>query len=363
MSNKPKFSNKVKLQQIKRPTRITFRQYLADLAGCGNIRVAFPSLLLNTYHNPEEQISFESFYGNQYDPDPRGYANSTFVVFQRSATKEQAGVIQHFRKINPNKPCIYEIDDNLFDIPEWNFASGFYKELKPHIKNIMGMCTGITASTPYLKKRLLKYNKNIQVIPNHLPKFIWGDTTFNDFSHEKVRICYPGSFNHFDQNGDKGDFSTELIDFIQKTLDIYQWVFVGGMPAQLKDNPKIEYHGWQGVLEYPHFIKTLNIDIMLAPLEVNVFNKCKSNIKALEATAIGVPLVCSDIEPYKGLPLATNDPDQFISLIEKLAEYKDFRYDTYKQQYGILEKQLYWEDHDNILHYVDSFLRLIGKRL
>ncbi len=363
MSNKIKFNKKKnQYNKVKRPAKITFKQYLADMAGCGNIRIIFPSILLNTYYNTSEGLSFESIYDIKYNPDPRSYEGISFVVFQRSATPQQLEVIKHFKKYCPSKPLIYELDDDLFNIPEWNFASAFYNNNRQSIIDILKASSGITVSTLALKKSLLKYNKNIKINPNHLPKFLWGDTSFTS-TNDKPRICYPGSFNHFDQNSDKGDFSPKLIKFISDTVDEYQWVFVGGIPKSLENNPKIERHGWVSVIEYPQFMKSLNIDIMLAILEQNKFNECKSNIKALEATALGVPLLCSNIEPYIGLAGVCDTTDKLIHQIEVLSKDIDKRKIIYDQQYRVLEKQLYWEDNDNLLKYVDSFVNLGGGKL
>jgi len=363
MSNKIK-NKKVKkrYQKINRPSKIAFKQYVADYAGCGNIRVVFPSLLLNTYYNPKEQLKFEAVHDIRYNPDPQSYKEISFVVFQRSATKAQLDVIKHFKKICLGKPLIYELDDNLFDIPKWNFASEFYNKNKPYIKEILGKVTGITVSTQTLKNSLTQYNSNIKVISNHLPKFLWGNTEFRH-SNGKKRICYPGSFNHFDQNSDKGDFSTNIIDFIEKTVDDYQWVFVGGIPKSLENNPKIERHGWVSVLEYPQFMKTLDIDIMIAPLEYNMFNRCKSNIKALEATALGVPLICSNIDPYSDLPGKFDTNEYFEHQIEMCMKDIDYCDAIWCEQYRVVQKQLYWEENDNLLKYVNTFLKLVGRSL
>lgn len=363
MSNKIKLNKKKeRYTPIKRPSKISFQQYIADIAGCGHIRVIYPSLLLNTYYNPKERLMFESFYSTKYNTDPAYYNDVSFTIFQRSVTKNQLNVIKHFKKYNKHKPIIYEIDDNLFNIPEWNHASAYYSDLKPYAEEIISLCDGVVTSTQTLRKSLLKYNNNIKVIPNHLPKFLWGDSSFKKQNSDKIRVCYPGSFNHFDKNTDKGDFSKELIDFISDTLDEFQWVFVGGMPQSLKDNPKIEQYGWQSVLEYPYFLKNLNIDVMLAPLDNIFFNECKSNIKALDATAIGVPLICSNIEPYNNLPGICNTSNDMIQMINDMTDESN-RYDIYTKQYNILKKQLYWEDDGNLLKYVNTFLNLVNRKL
>lgn len=362
MSNKIKLSKKKKqkYKKVKRPAKISMKMHIGDLAGCGHIRVIIPSLLLNTYYNPKEKLQFECMYSNRYNPDARSYKNDTFVTFQRSSTKEQLQCIQHFKSQNPQKPIFWECDDDLFNIPEWNFAHPFYAKNGDIIKQIISEFTGCTVSTPYLKKLYSPYNKNIRVIPNHLPKFIWGDSAFKEQKHNKVRICYPGSFNHFDATSNKGDFDQSLIDFIENTTDKYQWVFVGGIPLQLKNNKDIESYGWQTVFEYPNFIKNLDVDIMLAPLEDNEFNKSKSNIKALEATALGIPLICSNIEPYNNLPGICDTTEYMIHQIEMLSLSEDKREEMYNEQYKVLKNQLYWEDNNNILKYVDIHLKLIN---
>ena len=50
--------------------------------------------------------------------------------------------------------------------------------------------------------------------------------------------------------------------------------------------------------EYPKLISDINPDITLAPLEDIPFNHAKSCIKWYEMTAIGAPIVASDITPY-----------------------------------------------------------------
>lgn len=40
-------------------------------------------------------------------------------------------------------------------------------------------------------------------------------------------------------------------------------------------------------------------DVMLAPLCNDIFSKCKSSIKVLEAGAFSLPIICSNEEPYK----------------------------------------------------------------
>ena len=111
------------------------------------------------------------------------------------------------------------------------------------------------------------------------------------------------------------------------------------------------------------FLRKLNVDISLAPLENNRFNQSKSNIKALEGTAIGVPMICSNVGPYKGIPGVTNTSTDMINRIEERASDIDKRKEQWERQYKHLEPILYWEDNDNLKKYINSHLRLVKMRL
>jgi len=360
-----KLRNPNKITKVKKPSRIRIYHHIGDMAGCGTIRVIQPSMILNNFYSPDYQ--FESIYNNRYIPSQITYNDCSFVTFQRSATKQQLDIIRHFKQSNPGKAVIYEIDDNILNIPSWNFASGFYNQNRQHIESILRLVDGIVCSTLELKKLLSKFNPNINVSPNHLPKFIWGDVEGSvQRESEKTRIMYAGSHNHFDTTGsDRGDFGPKLIEFVKKTLDEYQWIFVGGIPASLQDNDKIVHHPWKPVIEYPHFLKSLKPDICLAPLEDNVFNASKSNIKALESVSLGVPLIASNLAPYEHLPHICDSEEYMIHKIELLSHDPASRGIVWKDQYDALKDQLFWEDNDhkNLFDYLNQHLRLLGKEL
>ncbi len=51
-------------------------------------------------------------------------------------------------------------------------------------------------------------------------------------------------------------------------------------------------------------LASLNLDLALVPLQINQFNECKSNLRLLEIGTCGVPIIATDIEPYRcGLPV------------------------------------------------------------
>jgi len=145
--------------------------------------------------------------------------------------------------------------------------------------------------------------------------------------YRKPRILYTGSGAHYDvenKTGGKDDFE----HVIQKIIDTrrkYQWVFMGAFPPPLKpyiESGEIEFHPWQNLYQYPKKIYDLNINMMIAPLQDNSFNKSKSDIKFIEACILGIPVVCQDIETYKEAILKFKNGDDMIDTIERTLKNK-----------------------------------------
>lgn len=276
---------KGKYKEIKKPARLGFMSYLGDTQGCGTIRVIYPFFYLNHYR--KEKVSVHSAYLMNYIQDVMWYQPFTFVQFQRSATEQHLQLIQNFKATVQKKfpiPVIYEIDDMLFNIPKWNYASLYYNNAEDIIKKIMGNVDAMIVSTTRLKEEYSPYCKNISVIPNHLPKFVWGDVfPAHEYKKdkEKVKILWGGSQNHFSMKEVTkgvvgGDFGNELQNFIRKTTDVYEWNFIGALPEELNDvKQKVKFHPWENIFEYPKKLKSIEPDICIAPLVINDFNSCK----------------------------------------------------------------------------------------
>jgi hypothetical protein len=351
--------------------RILIQSYVGDLMGCGFLRIIFPHIVASQYR--KDNVSFEAYYNSYFVRDHQFYKPFTAVQFQRAATKAHVDVIKDFRKNfrNQTKTAIYyEIDDLLMDINKWNYAHDYYKELKPYIIECMKLSDGLIVSTDKLKEVYSEFNSNITISPNHLPKFMWGDIKpkherFNE--KEKVKILYHGSDNHFatkhliEKGINGGDFDPKLINFIKKTVDKYDWIFLGGFPAELEPvKNKIRHDRFCSIFQFPFKLKSYNADIGIAPLFPCIFNQSKSNIKLLEYTAVGVPAVCQDIDPYKKAAIKESDPEAFIGQIERLAEDVDVRRKTYKKQKELMGSSVFWESGNNIKNYINSFLNLSG---
>ncbi|MEZ5471284.1 MAG: glycosyltransferase [Marinicella sp.] len=205
------------------------------------------------------------------------------------------------------------IDDLLTDIPDY---SPFYEltpeDSKTRIKLACSLVDGVVVSTEQLAAELGEYHQNIQVIPNRLSKTIWQNLTICKTPQDKLRIGWAGAGQH------QMDLAF-LKPIVQATSSYCDWVFFGDEPAQL-DNSL--YHFETAVLlpEYPKKLAKLNLDVAVAPLVDNRFNRAKSNLKLLEFGILGVPVIASDLTPYQNSPaiLRPNDAQSWIQMIHQL---------------------------------------------
>jgi hypothetical protein len=341
--------------------------YIADKNGCGYFRCIWPFELLSTYKNT---MSFNTF---MYHMEPSIIERVHTFRFQRQATNQQLIAWKQYynmrRQWNYQFKMQYEIDDLLMDIsPENKIAYNYFDEEKKrnHIE-MLKMADSITFSTEPLKNIYVdKYGidaNKIKIVRNHLPQFMYSLPYRNAtklFSPEnKPRIFWSGSASHI---GPGGDLSF-LIPLIEKTVDEYQWVFQGTIPSELvqyvKDG-KIEFIPWVPIygLANIQFYKA-KPDIYIAPLKPSVFNSCKSDLKYLEACALGCPCITTSFEeaglksPYdlsNAEICLEPDGDIWKTMIDYLIQNSEYYINTVKNQYKFINSR--WME-NNLQEWLD----------
>lgn len=169
-------------------------------------------------------------------------------------------------------------------------------------------------------------NKNVYVIPNALA-YETGQFREHELPpSDRVRLVYASSAMNYS--------NTFLIANAMKKIDLpVEWVIAGYVEGDVYDvitrnltgDGKIPYSTieWSGVEDYMSGYKG---DILVVPSKASEFNSYKSNIKALEAAALNIPILVSKAEPYLGLPVNyfTGEKD-FISELTKLVESQEYR--------------------------------------
>jgi glycosyltransferase involved in cell wall biosynthesis len=205
------------------------------------------------------------------------------------------------------------LDDLITQLPPKNSFYRFaFKDAKPRLRRAAALCQRLIVSTEPLRELTRGMCDDVQVLPNRLESSRWLGLRSTRRAGRKPRVGWAGAQQH------QGDL--ELIrDVVRATAREVEWVFFGMCPEALR--PYVyEFHEFVASFdEYPAKLASLNLDLAVAPLELNAFNEAKSNLRLLEYGILGWPVICTDIYPYQEAPVTRlpNEPRAWIEAIRE----------------------------------------------
>jgi len=322
-------------------------QFGADLSGCGLYRLGWVSHLLN--YQGHMMVTDTTVMVL----DPRWFVNVNVCRLQRQATPAQLQFVKFLKEVQKEHKfrIVYEVDDVVFreDIPDYNkFKTAFISdEIRNTVVDIIGLCDEVTVTCDYMRKLYQERTgkKEITVIPNFPAKWWIGNyfdpariNALYDKNKKKPRLLYAGSGAHFDVEnrvGQKDDFE-HVIKAIIDSRHKYQWVFIGAFPLALRpyiERGEIEFHQWQRLYDYPAKIHELGVQMMVAPLQDNSFNRAKSDLKYIEACAYGLPVACQDMCTYEQAEIKFKTGEEMMYKIEEeLRRTGHYKNSSYKRR-------------------------------
>lgn len=328
---------------------------ISDLGGCYQYRVRIPFAALNKY-----DVSIDSYPfipnapgGDQFKLLVDLYSRYDAVLLQRCYVYSVAKKIKDICDFL-GIPLIFETDDDYLNLPKTNPAyysiidKSFFNvkrtdqeieqarmEALEGYREIIRMSDMVTVSTEELKRSLSMYNKNIVVLPNNVESvyYMRDHNPLSEFvdPQDPTKMKIEGNFGLW-----------RIPDYMQgeegRLLAIPRVGYTGTVSHQGADFKTIEYH-WEKLIskhtkdawfvyigdkyfwdlhekyrssrklpqrnlyipqyEYALYMYNYrNLDIALAPLFPNVFNMSKSDIKAVEAAAWGIPCVLPNYITY-----------------------------------------------------------------
>ena len=317
--------------------------------GCFHIRLHQP---LNELIKRGHQIEYASLEGDRWDE----IKDADIVIFHRVYTLPYLGLLWRCKAAGIK--VVYEIDDDIWNIPESNPAYlSFEQKWRQTVEDTIKEVDLVIVSTEALKKIISRLHDNIVVIPNSIPKEKWQKRPGGD----ELTIGWTGGANHMED-------LLMIADDIKKLQNKYDFKFImqGFTPrpieadgyeenlknkigytdknAEKQSNMKLELYKKMLTLKnfyhipfyppemYPKVLQRADIDIGLAPIKGHKFDESKSILKLLEYTACGTTMIASNLLPYKGIAPYTVDNDNWYDGIEKLINDKQLREDLLKKQ-------------------------------
>ncbi|GHU31247.1 hypothetical protein AGMMS50256_19430 [Betaproteobacteria bacterium] len=221
---------------------------------------------------------------------------------------------------NPDIFRIYTLDDLITNPLPDNTTYSFLLEDALVERLALGLQAShrLIVSTEPLARACRHLIDDIRLVPNSLPWSVWGELESQRRRGPRLRVGWAGAQQHAD---DLRRFLWEIVEATQSEVD---WVFMGMKPEGI--NPSgIEFHDYVHFINYPAKLASLDLDLVVAPLEYHPFNEARSNLRLLEYGILGWPVICTDIFPYQtDNPPVTrllNEADKWIAAIrERVAE-------------------------------------------
>jgi GT2 family glycosyltransferase/2-polyprenyl-3-methyl-5-hydroxy-6-metoxy-1,4-benzoquinol methylase len=259
----------------------------ADDYGCGHYRIRQPFLAMRDNHLAEGTLAASHLLPVSMER----YAPSS-IVLQRQITDDQLVYLRQYRDFS-RAFKVFELDDYLPNMPLKSVhRGGASKDLLKSLRQAVALTDRFVVSTAPLAEQFAGLHADIRVVANRLPVSWWGALSPKRQRGAKPRVGWAGGIGH------RGDL--ELIaEVVRDLADEVEWVFLGMCPDKLRPYVK-EFHEGVPIEQYPAKLASLDLDLALAPLEDNIFNACKSNLRLLEYGACGFPVICSDIVCYRG---------------------------------------------------------------
>ena len=114
------------------------------------------------------------------------------IILQSQWDLSQKGNIQALQA--QGKKVVFEIDDNIWEIPHGNESRNYWTPDKlKDIKEMFTVCDAIITTTKPLANILRQFNSEVYVIPNYIEDLLTSDLRPPT---PAVRIGYAGSMSH-----------------------------------------------------------------------------------------------------------------------------------------------------------------------
>lgn len=239
----------------------------------------------------------------------QGALGSDIVVFHRPDDKAKVEAMKLLKE--HGQKVVFDNDDTYKSVDAMKFQDKL-DERAGYLDEAIKVADLVTTSTEFLADEYRKLNPNVVVLPNCIDPDDWDEPIKN--TNGKVRIGIVGSTainkdcEHIKgllkELTERDDVEVVLFALPPKTDDYKKMRDIYAPEIKFWDSLKVE---WQSFVPQPDYMETLRqlkLDMMLIPREDSYFNRCKSNLKFLEASILEIPVIAQGFKdgksPYQG---------------------------------------------------------------
>jgi O-antigen biosynthesis protein len=334
----------------------------------GSLRARYISNWINTYSDEHFSMVFDHLDLREKGCEKQ-LSNADIVVFHRQLPNTLY-IANWLRKNYPNILLVYDSDDNEFILPAQYYLNYFVTGLLDKLQATLDIVDCITVASTPLMRAYQTLGKPITLIENCFDF----NLDCNNLEHiekeyipERFKIVFGGGTSHYQ----------DMFDFLR--LNVIQ-------KLMRENNADLHLYG---LLDFPRFERKyengfilsaqakrldsyfadyfVNAATLIAPINKNKFNDCKSNLKLLEAGICCVPIIASNVECYAeygygvnnnlAVQIVDNNYESWNNAFMRVFENLDSAYSD------ALEHNKYVRENNNAMIAIDSRIRFYTEML
>jgi glycosyltransferase involved in cell wall biosynthesis len=225
---------------------------------------------------------------HQWLPDEDQVAAFDVIAQQRPAGREGLRWWKRWKALGGPK-LVYEADDDLLNPDPSGLPHLLDRQRQSEIRECLALADLITCSTEPLAETFRGHNPNVAVIPD----YVHADVLAIQRPHrDRVTVGWAGGLTHLQDLDLVRDPLAHVVDATSAELHFLGWDFSPLVRRPARFTP------WQD--DVWAYYNAVDFDIGVAPLADTPFNRSRACIRTLELAALGIPVVASDVEPYRG---------------------------------------------------------------
>lgn len=266
------------------------------------------------------------------------------------------------RAIASGKPIIYNIDDNLFEIPA-SYGGGLEIEHQ-QLKRYLRAANLVRAYSEPLKNYLLRFNPNVEVCETAID---WRLVPKSPPVRNGGAISIVYATSRWQKDSMPSIFLDDLRRLLETYRDRVRVVFWGYCPREFSGHARVRFRRF--TVNYDKFFRgfaNAEFEIGLAPLQDDDFHRSKCNNKFREYAASRIAGIYSDVSVYStgvedersGL-LVKNEPGEWLKAMTRLVEDESLRRNIQEEAFRIARARYTRENDDAV--WLAHIRRMIGE--
>jgi glycosyltransferase involved in cell wall biosynthesis len=189
------------------------------------------------------------------------------------------------------------IDDDYWHTSPWHPIGPRLDSLM-RLEVLLAAADGLVVTTRPIRDIVTRFNANVAIVPNGVDVGVMPAPRWPR-GGRATRVGWSGWIGH---HGDTAILEGPLRALFAKDPRV-MFVVAGETPVWAASEPRVE-NDPRLLPPLAHYrrLARLQLDVCVIPLVEHPWNESRSTLKALETAALGIPMIVSDVGPYRTVP-------------------------------------------------------------